>query len=170
MSVDFTQNYFEVFELECSNKIDSAKLEKKYLDYQKEFHPDKFVNATDYEKRLSLQITSFINEAYETLKNDYLKGMYLLKIKGHEVNENNTISDSDFLMHQMNLREEADEVKLKKDFNISEEFYKKINLLKKNCLDEFEDSYNNGLYDEASTKLHKMKFYISIESNLRRDN
>ena len=37
MAIDFTQNYFEVFELECSNKVEIAKLEKKYLIFQKEF-------------------------------------------------------------------------------------------------------------------------------------
>ena len=37
MAIDFTQNYFEVFELECSNKVEIAKLEKKYLIFQKNF-------------------------------------------------------------------------------------------------------------------------------------
>ena len=170
MSIDLTQNYFEVFELECSNKVEIAKLEKKYLIFQKEFHPDKFVNATDHEKRLSLQITSFINDAYKTLKNDYLRSVYLLKIKGYGLNENNTISDPDFLMHQMDLREEAEAVHLKKDYSASEDFLKKINLLKENCLKEFDESYNQSLYEQALVKLNKMKFYISIESDLRRNN
>ena len=170
MSVDFSQNYFELFELQCSNKIDLKKLEKKYLNYQKEFHPDRFVNATDHEKRLSLQITSFINEAYKILKNDYLRGIYLLKIKGFEINENNTISDPDFLMSQIDLREEAEEAYKKKDQDTFEDFTKKIKLLKQNCLKEFEENYNKNLYEDASEKLYKMKFYISIENDLRRNN
>ena len=90
MAIDFNQDYFQLFEINCSVEIDEDKLEKKYLDFQKKFHPDKFVNSTDYEKRLSLQITSYINEAYETLKDEYLKSLYLLKIKGYEINDQNS--------------------------------------------------------------------------------
>ena len=75
MAIDFNQNFFELFELDYSVDINSEILEKKYLNFQKKFHPDKFVNASDYEKRMSLQITSYINEAYKVLKNDYLKSM-----------------------------------------------------------------------------------------------
>ena len=70
MTVSFNENYFQLFEIEKSVLIDLNVLEDKYLELQKEFHPDKYVNASDQEKRISLQITSYINEAYNTLKND----------------------------------------------------------------------------------------------------
>ena len=97
MTVSFNQNYFQLFEIEQSVFIDFNILEEKYLELQKEFHPDKYVNASEQEKRLSIQITSYINEAYNTLKNDYLKSVYLLKIEGYEFeDQNNTISDTEF--------------------------------------------------------------------------
>ena len=49
MAIDFNQNYFELFELECSVDINSEILEKKYLNFQKNFHPDKFVNSNTFE-------------------------------------------------------------------------------------------------------------------------
>ena len=64
MTINFNQNYFQLFELEPSFVIDFYSLEKKYFELQKKFHPDKYVNSTDYEKRLSLQITSYVNEAF----------------------------------------------------------------------------------------------------------
>ena len=73
MTVSFNENYFQLFEIEKSLFIDLNILEEKYLELQKEFHPDKYVNASEQEKRLSIQITSYINEAYNTLKNDYFK-------------------------------------------------------------------------------------------------
>ena len=39
MAIDFTQNYFEVFELECSNKVEIAKLGKKILNFSKRISP-----------------------------------------------------------------------------------------------------------------------------------
>jgi len=37
MAIDFNQDYFQLFEINCSVEIDEDKLEKKYLDFQKNF-------------------------------------------------------------------------------------------------------------------------------------
>ena len=170
MGIDFNQNFFELFELECSVDINSEILEKKYLNFQKNFHPDKFVNASDHEKRLSLQITSYINEAYKILKNDYLKSMYLLKIEGYDIdNQNSTISDPSFLIHQMELREESEEIMSKKSRNLEKLFFVKLNGLKKKLQDDFKKKYESELFEEASDSIKKMKFYISIENDLKRN-
>ena len=169
MAIDFNQNYFQLFELENSFDINYESLEKKYLSFQKSFHPDKFVNASDQEKRISLQIISYINEAYETLKNDYLKSIYLLKINGYEIDDQNTtISDPDFLMHQMELREELEEIEKSESTELKKIFLEKINKHKIDCLNDFKEYFNKHFYDEASKKVKKMKFYISIENEIVR--
>ena len=118
--------------------------------------------------RLSLQITSYINEAYETLKDEYLKSLYLLKIKGYEINDqNNTISDPDFLMHQMELREELENLKKTKNKIEKDKFTEKIIDLKKNCLLDFTKYFKNEAFGDASKKIKKMKFYISIENDIK---
>ena len=165
------QNYFQLFKIEQSVTIDSISLEKKYFELQKEFHPDKYVNAGDHEKRLSLQITSYINEAYETLKNDYLKSIYLLKVEGFEVgDQNNTISDPEFLMHQMELREEYEKITLSKNSEELKNFALKIERLKNECLLSFNRRYEKKMYNDASIKIKEMKFYISIENDFKKDN
>ena len=40
-------NYFEIFGIEAQITIDIEHLNKKYLTLQSEFHPDKFVNASN---------------------------------------------------------------------------------------------------------------------------
>ena len=169
--INFNQNYFQLFKIEQSVTIDSISLEKKYFELQKEFHPDKYVNAGDHEKRLSLQITSYINEAYETLKNDYLKSVYLLKVEGFEVgDQNNTISDPEFLMHQMELREEYEKITLSKNSEELKNFATKIGRLKNECLLSFNRRYEKKMYNDASIKIKEMKFYISIENDFKKDN
>ena len=169
--INFNQNYFQLFKIEQSVTIDSISLEKKYFELQKEFHPDKYVNAGDHEKRLSLQITSYINEAYETLKNDYLKSVYLLKVEGFEVgDQNNTISDPEFLMHQMELREEYEKITLSKNSEELKNFAIKIERLKNDCLLSFNRRYEKKMYNDASIKIKEMKFYISIENDFKKDN
>ena len=169
--INFNQNYFKLFKIEQSVKVDTNILEKKYFELQKEFHPDKYVNAGDHEKRLSLQITSYINEAYETLKNDYLKSIYLLKVEGFEVDDqNNTISDPEFLMHQMELREESEKIAQNKNPEELKNFSLKIEKLKNECLLNFNKKYEEKMYNDASTKIKEMKFYISIENDFKKDN
>ena len=116
-----------------------------------------------------MQIISYINEAYETLKNDYLKSIYLLKINGYEIDDQNTtISDPDFLMHQMELREELEEIEKSESAESKKIFLEKINKHKIDCLNDFKENFNKHFYDEASKKVKEMKFYISIENEIVR--
>jgi len=170
MTIDFNQNYFQLFEIEQSVLIDYGELEKRYLELQKEFHPDKYANATDQEKRLSLQITSYINEAYNTLKDDYLKSLYLLKITGYEIgDQNSTISDPEFLMHQMELREESEKIANHENSKEFEKFSTKVSDLKINCIQKFNENFEKKMYDSAASKIKEMKFYISIENDFNKE-
>ncbi|HIP94871.1 MAG TPA: Fe-S protein assembly co-chaperone HscB, partial [Leucothrix sp.] len=65
--LDFKQSYFDLFGLPVHFQIDDSQLSASFRALQKKYHPDKFVNASDQERRLAVQSTGFINEAYETL-------------------------------------------------------------------------------------------------------
>lgn len=98
--------FFEIFDLPVSFECDIDTLQQRYRELQKAVHPDKFVNASDQEKRISMQHTSRINEALNTLKNPVERALYLLKLKGLDINfDNETTMDAEFLMEQLELRE-----------------------------------------------------------------
>ena len=80
--MDFSQNHFEVFNLAVSYDLDMEDLSRRYRKVQASVHPDKFVNATDYERRLSLQWASQVNAAYQTLSSDLSRAIYILEIRG----------------------------------------------------------------------------------------
>jgi molecular chaperone HscB len=52
-------------------------LDAAYRDVQNQVHPDRFVNATDAEKRVAMQWATRANEAYQTLKNPQKRAQYL---------------------------------------------------------------------------------------------
>jgi len=107
-----TQNYFELFDLPASYELDVSELSNRYRKLQAAVHPDKFANASDLEKRLSMQQSALINEAYQTLKNPLLRARYMLQLKGVDLsNESSANMDSEFLMQQMRLREELEQVR-----------------------------------------------------------
>lgn len=107
-----TQNYFEIFNLPTSYDIDLTELSTRYRKLQNAIHPDKFANASDLERRISMQQSALINEAYQTLKSPLLRARYMLQLKGVDLaNESSVNMDSEFLMQQMRLREALEQVR-----------------------------------------------------------
>jgi len=104
-------NYFELFSLSPSFDVDTAILAERYRDLQRAVHPDKFANASEQDKRLSVQRTAQINDAFQTLKNPIQRAEHLLALKGLELShESTTLKDTQFLMQQMEWRESLEEV------------------------------------------------------------
>jgi molecular chaperone HscB len=106
------KNHFELFGLPVTFDIDADDLTLRYRELQRRVHPDKFANASGQERRLSLQMTALVNEAFHTLKDPIRRGRYLLSLRGIELNDGtDTEMDPAFLMEQMELRENLDEVR-----------------------------------------------------------
>ena len=111
MHADPGKNYFELFGLPVTFDVDVDDLASRYREMQRSVHPDRFANASDQDRRLSLQMTALINEAFQTLKDPVRRGRYLLGLRGVDLgDETDTAMDPAFLMEQMELREQLDEV------------------------------------------------------------
>lgn len=109
MQAALDKNYFEIFGLPETFDVDTAAIKHRYLDLQQQLHPDRYASATDQEKRISVQMTALINEAFQTLKDPLRRGRYLLQLKGIDTDEEiDTTMDAGFLMQQMELRESLD--------------------------------------------------------------
>lgn len=116
MQVDLGKNYFELFALPISFELDTSNLTERYRDLQRSVHPDRFINATDRERRLSMQQASLVNEAHRVLKDPLQRARYMLSLQGIDIHdESNTVMDGMFLMEQMELREELDTISNKDD-------------------------------------------------------
>ncbi len=114
--LDFSKNYFELFGLPVAYVIDAADLAERYRDLQRVVHPDRFASASEQERRLSMQGSILINEASQVLKDPMLRARYLLSLHGVEMGESKeSTQDMEFLMEQMELREELAEAKDKTD-------------------------------------------------------
>lgn len=116
MAVDLSSTHFGLFGLPQSFTVDLAQLDSRYRELQRAVHPDRFVNASDQERRLSMQQATRINEGYQVLKDPLRRGRYLLELSGYTFNdEHHTTSDAAFLMEQMELRETLGEVRAAAD-------------------------------------------------------
>jgi molecular chaperone HscB len=75
-------DYFSFMGLPRRLNLDAAELEQKFRALSRQFHPDYFYNAAPTERRASLERSSYLNDAYRTLRNPASRLEYLLKIEG----------------------------------------------------------------------------------------
>ena len=96
------KNYFDCFDLTPSHQIDLARLKKEHRLLQREVHPDRFINATETEQMLAVQVSAYLQEAYQTLSTPRRRAGYLLKLAQIELDEEQEkISDPHFLVEQL---------------------------------------------------------------------
>jgi molecular chaperone HscB len=115
-SIDFQQNYFQLFGLGERFQLDNAQLEQHYRTLQTQVHPDKFAHLSESEQRVSMQWATRVNEAYQTLREPVRRARYLLSLHGVDTQEEtNTAMPADFLMQQMEWREAIEEAQQARD-------------------------------------------------------
>jgi molecular chaperone HscB len=76
-------DYFSFLGLPRKLGIDMNDLEQRYRALSRQFHPDYFYNASPGERRASLERSSYLNDAYRTLKSPAARLEYLLKLEGN---------------------------------------------------------------------------------------
>ncbi|MEY4013681.1 MAG: co-chaperone HscB [Pseudomonadota bacterium] len=102
----FDQNHFALLGLSPDFQIDLNQLDTARQRVQAVVHPDRFASAGPAQKRLALQWSTRIHEAYETLREPLKRATYLLTLKGISVDaEQNTRMPLAFLEQQMEWRE-----------------------------------------------------------------
>ncbi len=108
---EFGKDHFTLFGLPRSFDIDTQDLASRYRELQRQVHPDKYAHAPEQERRLSMQMTTRINEAFQTLRDPLTRGRYLLQLAGVNTDEEtDTHMNAVFLVEQMELRERLAEV------------------------------------------------------------
>ena len=75
-------DYFKFLGLPRRLTIDAQDLEKRFRDLSRQFHPDYYYNAAPAERLASLERSSYLNDAYRTLKNPVSRVEHLLAIEG----------------------------------------------------------------------------------------
>ncbi|HZF19754.1 MAG TPA: Fe-S protein assembly co-chaperone HscB [Burkholderiales bacterium] len=109
--MNLSENHFQIFGVPAQFEVDLPALEARYRELQREVHPDRFARASQAEQRVSMQLATRVNEAYQTLRSPLLRAEYLLRLQGVDPEfETNTAMPAGFLADQMERRERLGEV------------------------------------------------------------
>ncbi len=109
-SLTLASSDFELFGLEPRFQLNASELDLQWKQLQKQVHPDHFSSQGAADKRLAMQWSVRVNEAYQRLKHPLRRAAYLCELNGAPIRaEDNTAMPPAFLMQQMQWREELDE-------------------------------------------------------------
>jgi molecular chaperone HscB len=153
------QNHFDLFQLPAKFAIDMGALDSAYRDVQGQVHPDRFVNATDAEKRVAMQWATRANEAYQTLKNPQKRAQYLCELHGVDLKtESNTAMPMQFLMQQMEWREALGDAKAAKDLGALESLDAEVGNDRKTRMVQIGEQLEAGDYEHAAQGVRALMF------------
>jgi molecular chaperone HscB len=153
------QDHFALFHLPAQFEVDATALDQAYRDVQGQVHPDKFVGATDAEKRVAMQWATRANEAYQTLKNPQKRAQYLCELNGVDLQtESNTAMPMDFLMQQMEWREELGDARAAKDAGALDALDAQLRSARKTRLIQVGQELDAGKFDAAAQGVRALMF------------
>ncbi|MEZ9118707.1 co-chaperone HscB [Vibrio cyclitrophicus] len=161
-------NHFELFGLPLQFQLDGSLLSSQFRDLQRQFHPDKFATASERDRLLAVQKSAQINDAYQVLKNPVSRAEYLLVQHGEDIRgEQQTMQDPMFLMEQMELREELEDIA---DSSDPEDalfaFEGKVSKMYKQQLSAIQQELDSEAWLEAADRVRKLKFIAKLKNEI----
>ena len=159
-------NFFTLLQLPEAFVIDLETLHQNYQSIQKDIHPDRFATFDDEAKLESIKKTAQVNDAYQTLKSPIRRAEHLLQLKGINIHdEKYTAVPQDFLMQQMEWREELETHKLNKVAleKLAQDIQKNKNDMM-NQLPSFFDDKNH--LNDAIRVTRELNFIEKIEQHI----
>jgi molecular chaperone HscB len=158
------QNYFELFDLETSFFIDDDQLKAAYRREISRFHPDNYATKSESEKLQALQNTSLLNTAFTSLKTPLNRASYLLKMQGLDpFDERDTVMNHDFLMSQIDLREELEVIEEDRDSLGLEDFLERVDLHIEEKTESIYKAFElNSDHMDIKMYVRELKFYDQL--------
>lgn len=102
-------DYFTCFGFPRRLTIDPGKLEAKFYELSRAFHPDFYQNKSETEQSISLGNAATLNSAYRTLRDPIQRAEYLLDLEAGSVKEIRNSPPADLFEEILELQDTLDE-------------------------------------------------------------
>ena len=160
--------HFALFELQPAFTVDLQQLAARYRELARAVHPDRFADAGEREQRLALQRAAELNEAYQVLKSAPRRAHYLLGLQGHELPMEATVQDPQFLLQQMELREELESLHETADLAVVAAFKQRLKAAQLHLEEQFAHCWQDAAQrDMAERLMRRMQFLDKLAREVR---
>lgn len=169
--MDIRQDYFTLLGMKECYELDLSLLAENYRALQKALHPDRFAHQTEQDKRLSVQYTAYLNQAYSTLISPLGRAQYLLQRQGIDASGETSVRlEPDFLFEQMALRERLEQAASSADpFMVLAELGDEVDQQLKQLQQVFSRLYQQrepAALEAAAMEVRKMQFFTKLQSEI----
>jgi molecular chaperone HscB len=152
--------------LEPAPAIDASALEKRFHELSRQLHPDRFAKASARERRVALERTTALNEAYRTLRDPAARAAYFLGLHGVRVDEKaSTAMSPEFLDEMLEYREALSHARRNGDLAtaraLREEFRQRASKLQgeiDGALVAWSATKDRARIEDAASKLAAMRY------------
>ncbi|WXL27033.1 co-chaperone HscB [Ectopseudomonas mendocina] len=160
--------HFALFDLQPEFKLDLDLLSARYREMARHVHPDRFADASEREQRLALERSASLNEAYQVLKSAPQRARYLLALKGGELPLEVTVHDPEFLMQQMQWREELEDLQDSADISGVSQFKRRLKSAQDELNERFAACWEDAAQrEEAERLMRRMQFLDKLSHEVR---
>ena len=159
-------NHFDKFSLDITFDVNTDELEAKYIELQRKFHPDTFINKDKSEQDLAYINSISITEGYNILKNKVKRAIYILKLNGIDI-ENDDLQvkpDQETLITILEIKERLSSLS---DENEMRQIKKDIKNQIDQILKEAEEGFKNRNYQIMAQKLIRIKYFNKIIEDIK---
>lgn len=146
--------------------VDKTDLDQRYFALQRDLHPDRFATRSAREREISLQQSTSLNQAYETVKSPLRRAEYLLSLNGVTVNAEtgNRPTDPDVLMEAMESREALAEAQTEAEIAA---LAARTRDSQKQCLDALAAAFRANDLDAAARLAVRLKYLATFTEEAR---
>ncbi len=104
-------DYFTRLGLPGRFSLDAAELERQYLARSRAVHPDYHLGGATADLAASLELSAALNEAYNTLRDPFLRADHLLRLVGGPTASEQKQMPPAFLAEMLEAREQVEEAR-----------------------------------------------------------
>jgi len=159
--VPIHDNHFQLLGLPARFAVDARALEDAYRRVQSQVHPDRFAAAPAAERRVAMQWAARANEAFQILRSPLRRAAYLCELNGVPIDaESNTAMPAAFLTHQMQWREELDDVRAGNDRERLQALVDDVNAMRATTVQQLEAAIDGAHDFHAAAALVRQFMFI----------
>jgi len=165
--IDFSQDYFALFGLPPRYRLDPQALEQAYRALQREIHPDRYAAGDEAQRRMALQSSARVNEAYRALKDPVERAQYLLSLRGIDaLSETNTALPPAFLERELERREAAADAHARRDMTRLDELLREVRADAAALQSALGDHLEEQTWDAARDAVRELRFLAKVGDDI----
>jgi molecular chaperone HscB len=166
--IDFSRNHFELFGLPERFGCDGERLDRAYRALQSEVHPDRFAAADEAPRRVALQSSARVNEAYRALKEPVDRAQYLLSLRGFDVLiDTDSALPLEFLERQLERREAVADAQAGRDAAALERLHAEVATDRAAIERELAALLDGqGAWEAARARVRELKFLGKLAADI----